>query len=214
MPARQSGTRPRQRAGGCRIRLQGLHEMSMRTILDRADNGAYRVGRDGPKTASTGVSTAAARCIGPVSPVMNRASRSSTAASNTRSTSAGSSMRGTSLGHAARTASTTALSCRRSDEHNRDIARARKRGAHFREAKRVPFLDAAAGGGLNAHEGSALFGRGDELGRSAARLFRNVQSGREVDLVPAVPRLARRRAPRAPSRSRRYERADRGQSRR
>ena len=71
MPARQSGTRPRQRAGGCRIRLQGLHEMSMRTILDRADNGAYRVGRDGPKIASTGVSTAAARCIGPVSPVMN-----------------------------------------------------------------------------------------------------------------------------------------------
>ncbi len=72
MPARQSGTRPRQRAGGCRIRLQGLHEISIRTILERADSGAYRVGRDGPKTASTGVSTAAARCIGPVSPVMNK----------------------------------------------------------------------------------------------------------------------------------------------
>ena len=39
MPARQSGTRPRQRAGGCRIRLQGLHEMSMRAICAVGDSG-------------------------------------------------------------------------------------------------------------------------------------------------------------------------------
>ena len=83
--------------------------MSMRTILDRGDSGAYRVGSDGPKIASTGVPTAAARCIGPVSPVMNSDSRSSTAASTTRSMSGGSSMSGTSLGHAARTASSDGL---------------------------------------------------------------------------------------------------------
>ena len=68
--------------------------MSMRTILDRGESGAYRVGSDGPKIASTGVPIAAARCMGPVSPVMNSVSRSSTAASTTRSVSAGNSARG------------------------------------------------------------------------------------------------------------------------
>ena len=38
----------------------------------------------------------------------------------------------------------------------------------------IPFLDAASGGGLDADERSAVFGRGDELGRSAARLVRDV----------------------------------------
>ena len=47
--------------------------------------GAYRAGSDGPNTATTGVPTAAARCIGPVSPVMKRSSRARTAPSVSRS---------------------------------------------------------------------------------------------------------------------------------
>ena len=54
--------------------------------------------------------TAAARCMGPVSPVMKIDSRSSTAASTTRSMSGGSSVKGTSVGQAARIASTAGLS--------------------------------------------------------------------------------------------------------
>ena len=40
IPARQSGTRPRHRSGGCRIRLHGLQWMSIRTIFDRGESGA------------------------------------------------------------------------------------------------------------------------------------------------------------------------------
>ncbi len=60
---------PTQRSGGRRMRLHGLHGRSTRTMRCSATSGAYRHGIDGPNTATTGVPTAAARCIGPVSPV-------------------------------------------------------------------------------------------------------------------------------------------------
>ncbi len=71
MPSMQSGVWPWQRAGGCLMRLQGLHGRSTRTMLALTESGPHRSGEEGPNSATIGVPTAAARCIGPVSGVMN-----------------------------------------------------------------------------------------------------------------------------------------------
>ena len=70
-----------------RMRLHGLHGRSMRTTVSRVPRGAYRRGSEGPNTATIGVPTALARCIGPVSPVTNRSSCAITAATVSRLTS-------------------------------------------------------------------------------------------------------------------------------
>ena len=62
--ARQSGTTPVHRAGGSRIRLHGAHGRSTRITRSFGPRGAYRRGSDGPNTATIGVPTAAATCIG------------------------------------------------------------------------------------------------------------------------------------------------------
>src|SRR5262249_40325194 len=85
-PSRQSGTWPTQRSGGRRTPLHGLQGGSTRTMRCSATSGAYRQGIDGPKTATTGVPTAAARCIGPVSPVSSSWHCFNTPARITRST--------------------------------------------------------------------------------------------------------------------------------
>ena len=124
----------------------------MRTILERGDSGAYRVGSDGPKIASTGVPTAAARCIGPVSPVMNNDSRSSTAASTTRSISGGSSSERHIGGPRGAHGVEHGLVGGRADEHDRCTTRARDLGADLREPDGIPFLDAPAGRRLDADQ--------------------------------------------------------------
>ena len=51
------------------------HLLALRRTIDRVPNGPLRAGFVGPKIATTGIFNAAARCIGPVSPPMNRRAR-------------------------------------------------------------------------------------------------------------------------------------------
>ena len=212
--ARGRGSAP----GGCRIRLQGLQWMSMRTILERADNGAYRVGSDGPKIASTGVSTAAARCIGPVSPVMNSGSRSSTAASNDE-IDVGRQFRERDIPAAMRRARRRRPACRCVDPMSTTEAPRARASAAPTSAKRTGShsLMRRPAAGWMPTRGAPCCGRADKLGRSAARFFRDVQSGRAKSTLcqrSALRCSSRMRARRAPSRCPRYARADRARSRR
>ena len=83
---------PTHRSGGRRIRLHGLHGRSTRTTRSCGPRSAYLAGSEGPNIATTGVPTAPARCIGPVSPVTNTSRRSRIAARVGRSASPETSM--------------------------------------------------------------------------------------------------------------------------
>ncbi len=183
---------PVQRAGGRRIRLHGAQGRSMRTTRSSGPRGAYRRGSDGPNTATIGVPTAAARCIGPVSPVIIRSQRSSTAATASRSDEVRHIDHGGRRKVALHAVHDAAVS-RPAGENNCGASVLDQFSCNGSEPLRVPLLDFTAAGGMHRDDWPGPAGK-KPLGIPSSP--RRESGGWRS--TPAGPR----RAPRAPGAAR------------
>ena len=180
----------RSAPGGRRMRLHGLHGRSTRTTRSCGPRGAYRAGSDGPKIATTGVPTAPARCIGPVSPVTNRSRRSRTAASVGRSTSPDNVDDPAVAAARDRTVATSAAILRRCRSARSSRRRRDQPSRDFGEALRLPLLDRASAADVHADERPVAGSSRRLRGVAPARRFGNRQSGAERPIGRVAPKTA------------------------